>query len=77
MAQVGDLAATNLAYRANTAGGIGFNNPATGDGRLVLPIFAGEVFTRTINTIFLNHWLNLVRFLLVLLWNSQLPDMST
>ena len=43
MAQVGDLAATNLAYRANTAGGIGFNNPATGDGRLVLPIFAGEV----------------------------------
>ena len=43
MATVGDLAAENLAYRANLDGGIGFNNPDTGDGRLVLPIFAGEV----------------------------------
>ena len=43
MATVGDLAAANLAYRASEAGGISFNNPTTGDGRLVLPIWAGEV----------------------------------
>ena len=43
MATVGDLSATNLAYRANLDGGISFNNPTTGDGRLVLPIWAGEV----------------------------------
>jgi len=43
MTATGDLAVTNLAYRANLAGGISSNNPTTGDGRLVLPIFAGEV----------------------------------
>lgn len=37
------LIASELAYRANTAGGISFNNPTAGDGRLVLPIWAGEV----------------------------------
>ena len=37
------LLASELAYRANTAGGISFNNPTAGDGRLVLPIWAGEV----------------------------------
>jgi len=38
-----DLAMTDLAYRGNVAAGVGFNNPSTGDGRLVLPIWAGEV----------------------------------
>ena len=43
MATVGDLGVGNLAYRANLDGGISVNNPTTGDGRLVLPIWAGEV----------------------------------
>tara|TARA_R100001224_G_scaffold41173_1_gene23670 strand:- start:2285 stop:3844 length:1560 start_codon:yes stop_codon:yes gene_type:complete len=37
------LLMTDLAYRGNVAAGVGFNNPGTGDGRLVLPIWAGEV----------------------------------
>ena len=41
-----DLINTDLAYRAAVSAGIGMNNPGTtnnGDGRLVLPIWAGEV----------------------------------
>ena len=38
-----DLTAANLAYRDSLGGGISLNNPTTGAGRLVLPIWAGEV----------------------------------
>ena len=37
------LLTSDLAYRGDVAAGVGFNNPSTGDGRLVLPIWAGEV----------------------------------
>jgi hypothetical protein len=38
-----NLAATDLGYRQEVSSGISMNNPASGDGRLVLPIWAGEV----------------------------------
>jgi hypothetical protein len=40
-----NVTAAGMAYRASETGGISFNNPLSGggDGRLVLPIWAGEV----------------------------------
>jgi hypothetical protein len=43
MTAVGPLGDTAMAYRIETEAGISANNPTTGAGRLVLPIWAGEV----------------------------------
>ena len=43
MTAVGSLGNSDMGYRVDVAPGISANNPATGAGRLVLPIWAGEV----------------------------------